>query len=252
MKVLLLLPFLATILLGVTLKEYTFYDKPDRVDIMLTFDAPWPGKISKTKESGNEMLLLKNVIFPRKKLLRQSASDFLQSIGITPLQNATMITLKSDMPVKINASKTLDKTGLRIRIEPLAALSREAVHPIPAPALSSQKSESFDFSFAFAKVILVMALLILALWFLKKWIVKKSGASWLFGENASTGNIKILAQKPIDMRNRILLIGYEEKKYLVLTGDSNLLLDSFEDEEAAFETMLQKHGKKLGDFLETP
>ena len=234
--------------MGVTLKEQTLYDKPDRIDLMLTFDAPWPGKISRTTESGNIMLLLRDVTFPRQKTVRKTASDLVESITITPLKDATLITLRSEKKLKINASKTIDNTGLRIRIEPEAALSDAPLRPIPEPA--APKSDDVDFSFAFLKVLLVLLFLAGVLWFLKRWMMKKSGSSWLFGETAQNGDITLLAQKPLDMRNRIVLIGYEERKYLVLLGESNLLLDRFEDDEAAFETLLQKHGKKLGDFLE--
>ncbi len=252
MKALLLSVLWTTFLWSVSLKEYTLYDKPDRIDLMLTFDAPWPGKITRTQKEKREMLMLKDVTFPRQEEVRKPDSPFLGELRIAPLKDATLIALQAKVPLKINASKTIDNTGLRIRIEPASGAEEATLRPIPQKKNASRSTDgTSDISWAFGKVVFVLLLLTALLWFLKRWIEKRSGATWLFGERgAATEDIRILAQKPLDMRNRIVLIGYGEKKYLVLTGENALLLDRFEEDEAAFETLLQKHGKKLGDFLE--
>ena len=53
--------------------------------------------------------------------------------------------------------------------------------------------------------------------------------SWLFGNiNVQTTNTKIIFQKQIDTQNRLFLLEFEDRQYLILSGPSNLLLDKFD------------------------
>lgn len=249
MKLPLLILLLVQLLDAATLREYNLFEQPDRFDLMLTFDTPYPGKISKSVGDNGTVLILRGVTYDNGQVQKAVHLPFLESVAIIPMKDATQITFKSDGKLKINASKTVDNRGLRIRVEPDTPLSEEKIRPISSHETAPQKP--YDFGFAFFKVILILILLMLLLWLLKRWIEKKRESSWLFGEKEKSEAIRLLAQKPIDMKNRVALIAYEERKYLVLLGENNLLLDRIEDEEATFEKLLQKHGKKLGDYLET-
>ena len=62
-----LLLFLTISLYGAaTLTTHTLYEKPDRIDLMLTFDAPYHGKISRTADKTGMILVLDNILFPEK------------------------------------------------------------------------------------------------------------------------------------------------------------------------------------------
>lgn len=247
----LLILLLVQLLGAATLREYNLFEQPDRLDLMLTFDAPYPGKISKSVGDNGTVLILRGVTYADGPVQKAVHLPFLESVEITPMKmkDETHITFKSKGKLKINASKTVDNSGLRIRVEPDSPLSDREIRPISSRETAPQ--ESYNFGFAFFKVILILLLLILLLWLLKRWVEKKRESAWLFGEKEKSGGIRLLAQKPIDMKNRVALIAYEERKYLVLLGENNLLLDRIEDDEATFEKLLQKHGKKLGDYLET-
>ena len=250
MRILLLLSLLALLLPAATLREYTLYTKSDHVDLMLTFDAPYPGRITRMQKEGVMTLMLDGVAFNRPKVHRKVASDLLDTVTLEGDPKGMRITLAAKAPLQVTASKTIDNTGLRLRIEKKSLTEDSALQPIPAPQAQTTAKPPFDFSFALIKIMLVLAGLILFLWLLKRWIERRRGGAWLFGEQGGESGIRIVAQKPIDMRNRVTLIAYEEKQYLVLLGENALLLDRFEDEEAAFERLLQKHGKRLGEYLE--
>ena len=251
MRPLLFLLFTVTLLFSAKLTEYKVYQNPDRIDLMLSFDTPWSGKITKTMKENQTMLLLEGVTFSQKKVSKKIENGLIDAVEITPLPDKTAIVLKSETPFTVNASKTIDNLGLRIRITPYFSADEALIPLHPIPQSDEQTVQDKSFSFAFIKIMLVLGLLIVLLWFLKKWMQRQGQKSWLFGAQSSgDSGIQILQQKPIDMRNRVMLIGYEERKYLVLVGENMLLLDKFEDEEAAFDALLQKQGKKLGDFLQ--
>ncbi len=217
---------------------------------MLTFNEPYPGKISKSQTKGSMILALKGVNFPKKKVEKKVDSAFIDSLTIASLEDKILIELKSKTKIVVNASKTIDNTGLRIRIEKESAKKTDNEALMPIPQKSSPQIQNYDFGSSFLKILLTLALLIAFLWILKKWLQKKS-SGWLFGEQNKEQKIKILMQRAIDMRNRVVLISFEDKKYLLLLGENNLLLDTFtDDNEAAFESLLQKNSKKLGDFLQ--
>jgi len=244
--------FLSVSLHATQVVTQTVYENPDHIDLMLTFDTPWSGKIARTKKGDTTVLILDKVTFPKKEWHQKSNSGIVDSVTLDALNDKTAVTLAAPSPVQIDASKTIDKSGLRIRIHKAPASTlHEEVHPIPAPADAATPKDTYSFSAAFLKIMLVLSGLIALLWFLKKWMEKKSGGNWLFGKNDETSQIKVISQKPLDMKNRVVLLRYEEREYLVLLGENNLLLDRFEEgEEAAFEKLLQKRGKKLGEYLE--
>ncbi len=231
--------------------KHTLYEYPDRIDLMLSFDAPYTGKISRTVKNGATILMLNKVTFPEEKLEKKLHSDIINRVNISRLNDKTLITLTAPGEIQVNASKTVDKRGLRIRIHKTAFVKpqAEALHPIPTPNVVPAQEE-YSFSTAFLKIMLVLGAMIALLWFLKKWMEKRSRGNWLFGGKEDDSQIKIVMQKPLDMKNRVVLLSYENREYLVLLGENNLLLDRFDDEEAVFEKLLQKKGKTLGEYLE--
>ena len=247
-KTLFLLLIGSVFLYATTITEQKVYAKEDRVDLMLTFDTPYEGKISKTTKEGDTILLL-DKLDAKEKFSKTLTSPIIDQITVASGEGKVLIKLQSSHPIQVEASKTIDKRGMRIRIKSdFLAQHDTTLKPIPAPI--ETPATDYNFSFAFMKVMFVLGGLILLLWFLKKWLEKRNNQNWLFGKDGTQEDIKVLQQKPIDMKNRVVLLGYEEKKYLLLLGENNLLLDKFEDEEAAFEKLLQKNGKKLKDYLE--
>ncbi len=241
-KVFLLL-LLSTTLFATDLIKYNIYKSPQKIDLMLTFNTPYPGKISKSATSESTILALEGVNFSQKKITKKIDSSLLESLTIASMKDKILIELKPKEKITVEASKTIDSTGLRIRIEKKA--QNDLLTPI------AQKRDyplkEYDFGASFLKILLALGILIAVLWVLKKWLDKKS-SGWLFGEQNNEQKIKIISQRAIDMKNRVVLIGFEDKKYLVILGENNLLLDSFNDDEA-FESLLQKNDKKLGDYL---
>ncbi len=240
---------------AVTLTKQTLYEKSDHIDLMLSFDAPYKGQITRTHKPSGIVLTLEGVAFPSQKAVRKVRSQIVDTITIAAVGNKTVIGVDAPHKLRLEASKTIDNSGLRIRIYKAkpAAASQESPMPIPSPQ-TAPVSAPESFSFAFVKIMLVLGALIALLWFLKRWLERKSGGGWLFGKTDEKSDIQVVMQKPIDMKNRVVLLRYGKREYLLLLGENNLILDRFgevsQEEDGAFEKVLQERGKRLSDYLE--
>ncbi len=81
-----------------------------------------------------------------------------------------------------------------------------------------------SFLSAFLGLIFVLGLI-----FLITYLFKRFGPSLITGTPGNTGKkeIVVLDAKAVDPKNRLVLIRCKNKEYLLLTGQSNVLIDSF-------------------------
>ena len=78
--------------------------------------------------------------------------------------------------------------------------------------------------------------------------------SWLFKKlPQNSQEIKIVYKKQIDTNNAVVLLEFENRRYLVMSGNSNLLLDTFGQsdlkDEGEFEKAFEDNRKKLDEYL---
>lgn len=66
--------------------------------------------------------------------------------------------------------------------------------------------------------------------------------------------VEIIYEKNLDTLNKVALLSYENRKYLILFGNSNVLLDKFGEDnisdEEDFEIFFEQNKQKLGKYLE--
>ena len=91
-----------------------------------------------------------------------------------------------------------------------------------------------DYTLSYIKMLVVLAIIIAFLLFMKK-IVEKKNITGLI-----SNDIQIKSTKMIDTKNRISVISYKDKEYLVLLGDNNLLLDSFDSFDKDLKEVIEK------------
>ncbi len=248
---------LAIILLTLSLHAGTIinqniYEKEDAVDIMLSFDSPYEGKIIQKKEAENRIFILENTTIEEKTTTKIN-STIVQKLQLIPYKNTLFIELSGVDDFTVDASKTVDNYGLRLRITPQSTLADIA--PLKAPTFETKKEDSI--SSAYLKVLLVMGLLIGFLYLFKKWLQQReigTQNSWLFDKKnpqKKDSTITIKQQRAIDMKNRLALISYHDKEYLLLLGSSNLLLDTFEAQSNTddFDTLLNQNKEQLDGFI---
>ncbi len=250
-RVLLLLTF-TTYLFSTTISNHNIYKQDDSVDLMLTFDTPYLGKISQKRDENSTILMLGGLKL-EKGITKKVNSNILQQIHILPYENQTFVKVDAKKPFTITASKTVDNYGLRIRVKSEKLVK---VEPIKERVLQTKKES--DIYSSFFKVIAVLIFLLLLLFFLKKWIEnsKTTSNNWLFHKDIDKKqDIKVIKQKALDQKNRAVLLEFNDTNYLVILGSNNILLDKYEsnspNKEENFDELLNKKSYKLGEMLES-
>jgi fructose-specific phosphotransferase system component IIB len=249
--------------------SYNMYDRSDRVDVMITFDTPYDGIIKQSISESKIIIKLTDASIESTKL-KQLSSKFLQSLSITPMSGYTQIVASVPNTVKLQASKTSDSYGLRLRFTTNASKTKTAQNNLDnTPLLSSLPTKKDgDISQSYYIVVTILLIGITLLFFLKKKIASKTPQkptkSWLFKENQElkpqdnklkSNDISIKFQKNINNDNSVVMLDFAEQSYLVLIGHNNILLDKFTDNKPVtqedFETILQNRHQELDQFLQT-
>jgi flagellar biogenesis protein FliO len=213
---------------------------------MITFDEPYLGKISKKDSKFGKIITLKNVKINQNKKLTID-SDIAQMMEIVIDQNETLVKIYAKDSFSLNASKTIDNYGLRIRVKPFN------IQPIKEKTYEYETKTEYDITSSFLKVIAVLAFLILILYLLKKWLTAPKSEGWLFNKKA-TGikEIKVINQKILDTKNRVCVIEYEGSEYLTILGTSNILLDKKpKNPKSQFDQQLDQSSDQLVSILKS-
>ncbi len=267
MRLLFVLISAVTWLSASNLLTYNVYERSDRVDVMLSFDAPHEGGISQKSDATSITLTINDLGYD-KMIEKSINSSIIQELTIIPEKNNTLkVVLKSDKKVSVVASKTVDGFGLRIRSSIMQAPTQSSAESTQNSALQTTSSSSAtDFIDTRYIIVIVILLFLVVLMF---WIKKRlgiqtiktasaasnnGGKSWLF--NPKTGSqqeVNVLHKKQIDNQNSVVLFEYGTIKYLVMTGNSNVLLEKFQNGEVKndndFEKVFEENRRRLDDYL---
>ncbi len=261
--------------------SYNIYERSDRADIMITFDTPFTGSIKQSK--GNRKIIIKlNDASIESTKNKKINSDFLHSIIITPLKNQVQILANISPNVKLTASKTADAYGLRLRFTAKSLVKKKANSTLQTDlsALPMKSETGPSARYYFVVGILIIGIIILFIFNkkLQKLPKKKPKDSWLFNaiqekqvqkttqKEASTqpsstkkeqsSEISIRFQKALNSSNSVVMLDFGEESYLVLMGNSNILLDKFRENKPAseqeFHQILQERNQELEDFIGSP
>ena len=244
----LLLP--TTLLLASRILSYIVYDRTDRVDIMFTFDTPYEGTLRQNRQDNRIIIKLDGATIESPQL-KNVASSYLSKLTITPIDNQTQIIVKVPSSVDMQASKTTDAYGLRLRFSKAAAAS------MSENGLPTKPSGQYEQSYYIVMVILIIGILIL-LWLKRKINTGErpiSAKPWIFSNKKEKADgVSIRFQKPLDTKNKIVMLDYADESYLIVVGSSNLLLNKFHAQESIseseFESMLQNKHHELDTFLQ--
>ncbi|MDL2346480.1 hypothetical protein [Campylobacter hyointestinalis] len=266
----LLLLFISLPIFASNLLTYNIYERGDRVDIMLSFDSAYDGSLKQQSGNGVTDLLLSDLVIDND-IDKSINSGIIQNLFITTTadKTATKVELKWNEPISITASKTADKFGLRIRVAKL----NQAIKTVIPPNIKTKDSTnaSYDIDSKYITVIIILFVLLIVLFFVKKMIMKqKIAANSPFTVSKGTptkkqqpvknsfvpvgDGVEVLYEKSLDETNKVALLSFEGKRYLVLFGSSNVLLDKFGEDkikdEEDFEVFFEENRQKLGRYLE--
>ena len=247
-------------LVASTILSYKVYERDDRVDILFTFDTPYDGRISQQQESDTVTTLLLNDAQYDSSVTRDITSAYLQKLTITPQHDRTALTLALTPQAKYSVSKTVDNYGLRLRFEAKTPLATTLLGTKPevktlSNTLPTQKTAPSTNTRYIAVVALLLALVIGLLLFKRKMDAKES-SGWLFkGKNPhNLEKVNIIFQKPLDNQNKVVMMEFGHRQYLVIVGHSHLLLDTFSQgesikDEEGFDALLKRNQHELDAYM---
>jgi hypothetical protein len=265
MKKLLILLFTLSYINATNLLTYNIYERSDRIDLMLSFDSPYEGRLTQKRGENITILTLNDLTYD-KLIEKNINSNILQALSIEPIKDSLQVVLKSQKNIAVIASKTIDGFGLRIRAKPInitnktnSSSANERIQNTTTPISTKQSEDLIDARYL-SVIALLTVMLIFMFWIKRKVNNKtaqlKNNKSWLFKkdtQNALNTEVNVLHQKQIDNTNSVVLLEFENRKYLVMTGSSNLLLEKFSQgdikDNSEFEKAFENNRKKLDEYL---
>lgn len=278
MRYLLPLLLLPAFLWGAKILSYNVYDRNDRVDVMLTFDTPYEGVLRQNRQNDTVIVKLEEA-FIDTPVVKNVNSKYLNKLTITPENENIKIIAELSNNVIMQASKTSDSYGLRLRfMHPEAVNSTTQNAPVDETSvegLPTKKGNEFEQSYYVVIGILIIGIAIL--FWLKQNIAKRTTAMknepkspWLFDKTTATetkaalstplsmanesGGVHIRFQKSLDNSHTVAMLDYGTMSYLVLLGNTTILLDKFQDNipvtQNDFETLLQSKHRELDGYFQ--
>lgn len=258
MKYLLLL-LLPLLLFGSKILSYNVYERSNRVDVMLTFDTPFEGTLSQVIRNNQIILKLKDASIEAPKIKNINTS-YLHKMTITPINAHTEIILQTAQDVSMSASKTSDSYGLRLRFikgSPVTKTTSKETSPIAGlSSLPTKAANEFNNSYYIVIAVLLIGIFIM-LWLKKKMGIPsaKGKQPWLFKSGVKKEGINVRFQKPLDPKNRVVMLDYEGQSYLVVIGTSNVLLDKYNGDkpintQSEFDKILDDNRTELDSYLQ--
>lgn len=247
MRALFLLAALHALLFSSSILGSKIYDRDNRVDLLLSFDTVYTGTVSKYVRDGKTYLILPGTNIEADKNF-QFAHPYLKTINLYKSSNRTLIEM--DAPgSEIKISKVAPGYGLRIR-------TTKAVKKLPidrykklSTATPPKVGENVeDLTEKYMIVGIFVASLLLLLLLIKIMAGRKLGGSGKGGAHEA----RVIYTKPIDARNKLMLIGFNGKHHLVLMGATgNVLIDSIAAESPAedFNALLKQNSDSLEQYL---
>ena len=271
---------------GGNLLTYNLYSRAENFDIVLSFDEPYNAQIRQQNQDGKIILLLENTKI-KKNFSQALNSKFLNSISIMNFQGQMLgIELKSDKNLQITPARNTDKKTMLIRITPKAISNFSELGAQKTSSVDGKYT-----SLIIVLSLLCIALVIIKKRLDKK--IKNAKKAKAVQKNPSRNSrkieqsveqkpeqntqknieskktdfaselanadfelentAKIIFEKPLDDRNKVVLFEHNARKYLVLTGSSNVLLDRFGEDnirtQSDFELFFEQNKNMLANFI---
>ncbi len=257
MKFILLFLLLINYLNASKVLSYNIYERSNRVDIMITFDTPYEGTI-RQKSSDNRILIKLSDANIESAKSKRINSSFISALSITPVSSGAQIVASVPQGIKLSVSKTSDAYGLRLRFQNSVVGSKKntpAESKLGLSGIETKEEMQLDNNYIIIVSLLFILLIVLVLIKRKIASATDSPTPWLFSKKSSTPQeaVNLKYQKAIDQKNRVVLLEYGEESYLVLVGNSNILLDKFRGNtpknENEFNTILKDKHQELDEFM---
>ncbi|RKO64606.1 hypothetical protein CKA54_04180 [Campylobacter sp. P255] len=202
---------LALPLFGAKILNYNIYPREDRVDITFSFDTPYKEGVSQKKKNDIVIFTLDaKTVKEEDKVLN---SNIIKKIKIFSEGEKTFIALSVGDKIEISAD-SIGEYGLRLRAQKEGAnLTSKKTAEEKTKEMNMQE---YDFT-NYILVLSVLILLLVGLWFLKMYLRQK---------HPLDRNFNLIFQRPLDRHNQLVVFEYGLKRYTMIIGNSNIVLET--------------------------
>lgn len=232
--------------------NYNIYKRDDRIDVMLSFDSPYSAKDGDIRIlSGSDYV---GVVLNNIKIAERNSQvlnmPYVEQLLMYPVGESTVLEFKTKEKLSIIPALTKDDGfGLRIRVLPKASNQNLANSEI-------QYAEESDIDNKLYSMIGVLVAVILMLVYVKKQLSKKikipnsnskqKVANFL---NINENQAVVVCEKQLDKDNKFIVVDYENSRYKLIIGNTNIWLDAPSQSEENFETYFEENKQKLQNMI---
>lgn len=224
-------------LFGAKILDYNIYPRDDRIDLTFSFDAPYVGGISQSKK--DNILIVTLDAKTSKEEDQIINSDIVKKVKIFSQGEKTLIALNLGEKVEIKADSIGDKFGLRLRAQKEGVASSSSIRQTSISPEENLRTNKQEDNYDFTNYILVMSVLLLLL--IGLWILK----IYLRSKYPLDRNFSLIFQRSLDRHNQLVVFEYGAKRYTMVIGNSNLVLET---SEVLIEEKAIKSNPKEKDF----
>lgn len=252
---------LASCVYASNLINYNIYKRDNYVDIMLSFDSPYENSEQMRILNSNDTteVILNDLTLADKSSININL-PYVKDILFYQKDANTIINIKGDEKLNIQPAITKDRFGLRIRIVPLKDNEKVEANKI----VYADDIQDFSYLRYFIVVcVLLVALIVLTL--LKRKLTKSkhisTGKEFKIEDISSKASAflslnkthcEILCIKRLDAYNTFVVLTCEKKKYHLIIGNTNILLNSLAatEEQQDYEKYFNENKQKLESMLQ--
>ncbi|MBX1886853.1 hypothetical protein [Campylobacter peloridis] len=229
--------FLAIPLFAVKILDYNIYQRDDRVDITFSFDRPYDLGITQKKK--DDIVIFTLNAQTSKEEDKVLNSNIIKKIKIFSQDKKTYIALTTANKVDLYADSIGDKFGLRVRAQ------KENSEKLNTKTIQTKEETLQDYDFTnYILVMCVLILLLIVLWVLKIYLKQKQPLD---------RNFNLIFQRALDRHNQLLVFEYGGKRYTMIVGNSNIVLDTTQalnDKNNELATTINSKEKDFDSYFE--
>ena len=271
LRVLLLLILLFEGMNAATLLNVNLYERQNRVDLMLSFDTPFKGPLKKRTGADRAIAIVLDKVKVTTPYYKSLRHPLVASVAVTKSgeESALVKILPRSDAIGVQASRTVDGFGLRLRVYPLSG-AKKSPHTTQNETdrlkaedkpLKLKNSETLP-GWRYWSVMALLLLMAGVLWAVRKKVLFQTGQkgdNWLMPENLGAklpAEATVRFQKALDSRNKLMLVEYGGRQYLLVVGNGNLLLDRFGESEGIesedeFVQVFEANRQRLDRFIQS-
>ncbi|MBZ7980190.1 hypothetical protein AVBRAN12642_06030 [Campylobacter sp. RM12642] len=231
--------------------NYNIYKRDDRIDVMLSFDSPYNAKDGDIRIlSGSDYV---GVVLNNVKISERNSQilnmPYAEQLLMYPLGESTVLEFKTKEKINVIPALTKDDGfGLRIRVMP------KTTNQVQNNEIKYAEDNNIDSKLY--SMIGVLAILVLILIFVKRQLAKKGKISNLNSKqkvasflNINENQAVVICEKQLDKDNKFIVIDYENSRYKLIIGNTNIWLDAPNQTEENFESYFEENKQKLQNMI---